>query len=159
MCLVVETYDSRVLFTGDAWPGLADGSITVTFRTWKRPQARAGGRYRVAGLVLEVVGVDIVAVSAITAAEAARSGAGSLDELIGKLGSDRGAAGPWSTATLRMIARSPGVVSTVLAKQAGMDRSMFKIKVRALKELGLTESLVVGYRLSPRGQEYLSSIE
>jgi hypothetical protein len=28
----------------------------------------------------------------------------------------------------------------------------FKLDVRKLKELGLTESLPVGYRLSPRGE-------
>ena len=31
-----------VMFTADAVPGLADGSITVTFRRWKRPQAKVG---------------------------------------------------------------------------------------------------------------------
>ena len=31
---------------------------------------------------------------------------------------------------------------------------MFKRDVRKLKELGLTESLPVGYRLSPRGRAY-----
>ena len=33
-----------MLFTADAWPGIADGSITLTFRTWQRAQAKAGGR-------------------------------------------------------------------------------------------------------------------
>ena len=46
-----------MLFSADAHPGLADGSITVTFRRWTRPQAKVGGRYRVAGLMLEVVAV------------------------------------------------------------------------------------------------------
>ena len=54
-----------------------------------------------------------------------------------------------------MIAASPGVVSTVLADQVGMDRPTFKRRVRQLKELGFTESLEVGYRLSPRGEAYL----
>jgi hypothetical protein len=31
----------------------------------------------------------------------------------------------------------------------------FKRDVRRLKELGLTESLEVGYRLSPRGRAFL----
>ena len=42
-----------MLFSASAWPGLADGSITVTFRTWAKPQAKVGGRYRVAGMLLE----------------------------------------------------------------------------------------------------------
>ncbi len=41
-----------MLFSKSAWAGLADGSITVTFRTWAKPQAKAGGRYRVAGMLL-----------------------------------------------------------------------------------------------------------
>ena len=32
-----------------------------------------------------------------------------------------------------------------------MERDPFKIRVRRLKDLGLTESLDVGYRISPRG--------
>lgn len=33
---------------------------------------------------------------------------------------------------------------------------MFKRNVRKVKELGLTESLEVGYRLAPRGQALLT---
>jgi len=68
---------------------------------------------------------------------------------------DRAADSPWTEATLRQIERSPGVVSTVLAAEAGLARDVFKIRVRRLKALGLTESLEVGYRLSPRGEAYL----
>ena len=35
----------------------------------------------------------------------------------------------------------------------------FKRNVRKLKELGLTESLEVGYRLSPRGEAYRQGAE
>jgi hypothetical protein len=40
-----------------------------------------------------------------------------------------------------------------------LDREMqpFKIDVRKLKNLGLTESLDIGYRLSPRGRAYLAA--
>jgi hypothetical protein len=48
-------------------------------------------------------------------------------------------------------------VSGELAEQVGSERAPFKRRVRQLKELGLTESLEVGYRLSPRGERYLSS--
>jgi hypothetical protein len=34
----------------------------------------------------------------------------------------------------------------------------FKRRVRQLKELGLTESLEVGYRLSPRGRTVLARL-
>ena len=43
-----------------------------------------------------------------------------------------------------------------LAARAGIDRPTFKQRVRRLKALGLTESLEVGYRLSPRGEAVLA---
>jgi hypothetical protein len=49
----------------------------------------------------------------------------------------------------------PGIVSRVLAPQVGAEVPPFKRRVRQLKELGLTESLEVGYRLSPRGRAAL----
>ena len=63
---------------------------------------------------------------------------------------------PWAPTFLRLIADNPGVVSTDLAAQVGLDRAPFKERVRRLKALGLTESLDVGYRLSPRGAALLS---
>jgi len=39
-----------------------------------------------------------------------------------------------------------------------MARLPFKANVRKLKALGLTESLEVGYRLSPRGEALLSFV-
>ena len=41
-----------MLFSADTWPGIADGSITVTFRAWKRAQAKIGGRYRIGGSLI-----------------------------------------------------------------------------------------------------------
>ncbi len=68
---------------------------------------------------------------------------------------DRAAERPWTRDTLRQIERQPGTVSTELAAEAGVERAFYKIRVRRLKALGLTESLEVGYRLSPRGASYL----
>jgi hypothetical protein len=42
-----------------------------------------------------------------------------------------------------------------LAAAFGRDVQPFKADVRKLKNLGLTISLEVGYRLSPRGAAYL----
>lgn len=64
--------------------------------------------------------------------------------------------GAWTMPTLRLIAARPAVVSTELAAELGRDRPAFKLDVRKLKGLGLTESLDVGYRLSPRGAAYLA---
>jgi hypothetical protein len=65
---------------------------------------------------------------------------------------------PWTTRYLQLTADQPGVVSRVLAPQADADVPPFKRRVRQLKELGLTESLEVGYRLSPRGRAVLACL-
>jgi hypothetical protein len=72
---------------------------------------------------------------------------------------DRAADQPWTRSTLRQIQRLPGVVSTELAAEADQERAAYKIRVRRLKALGLTESLERGYRLSPRGSAYLASLD
>jgi hypothetical protein len=59
--------------------------------------------------------------------------------------------GPWTETALALIAEHEGVRAGDLAEWAGMDRARFKSNVRKLKGLGLTESLEIGYRLSPRG--------
>jgi ribosomal protein S19E (S16A) len=46
----------------------------------------------------------------------------------------------------------------MVAPDPGRERHPFKTDVRKLKELGLTESLEVGYRLSPRGQALLERL-
>jgi hypothetical protein len=62
------------------------------------------------------------------------------------------AIGPWTRQTLQAIDRSPEVRAPDLAAALGRDTASFKRDVRKLKELGLTESLDIGYRLSPRGE-------
>ena len=66
--------------------------------------------------------------------------------------------GPWTIAVLRTIDGSPGVRAPDLARRFGRETQPFKLDVRKLKNLGLTISLKVGYRLSPRGEEYLRRI-
>jgi hypothetical protein len=63
----------------------------------------------------------------------------------------RSSRGPWTRQVLQLIAKHPGRVSTELAVAIGRPRPDFKIDVRKLKALGLTESLEVGYRLTPLG--------
>jgi len=64
--------------------------------------------------------------------------------------------GQWTRIALRLISEKPATRAGDLAAEAGFETKWFKTKVRKLKELGLTESLGVGYRLSPRGQTYLA---
>jgi hypothetical protein len=66
--------------------------------------------------------------------------------------------GPWTVGVLRLIDERPGVRAGDLADALGRERLSFKADVRKLKELGLTESLEIGYRLSPRGRVILSAV-
>lgn len=79
-----------------------------------------------------------------------------VEEVSRRLGRmDRSTESPWTRRTLELIEAWPETVSTTLAEEMGLERQYFKQRVRRLKELGLTESLEVGYRLSPRGAAYL----
>jgi hypothetical protein len=56
---------------------------------------------------------------------------------------------------LACIAAEPGRRAPDFAERFGREAQPFKRDVRKLKELGLTISLLVGYKLSPRGEAYL----
>jgi hypothetical protein len=64
--------------------------------------------------------------------------------------------GPWTWTVLELIERRPATLAADLAAQLERQRRQFKADVRRLKELGLTESLERGYRLSPRGKALLA---
>jgi hypothetical protein len=182
--------------------GLADGSITMAFRRWRRAQVVAGHQYRTGlGMVLAQT-VDIVGTADITAADARDAGFGSVAALVGDLRGDpqlplyrirfalldgpdprdelaatatltqseadalaarlarmdaASKRGPWTAGVLTQIASQPAVSSAILAPQLDWDRPDYKQHVRRLKALGLTISLEVGYRISPRGAAYLAS--
>lgn len=65
---------------------------------------------------------------------------------------------PWTRAVLDVIAAHPARRAADLAAMLGAETLAFKLNVRKLKALGLTESLEVGYRLSPRGEAARNSI-
>jgi hypothetical protein len=179
-----------------------DGSVTVTFRRWKRGQAIAGHRYRTAVGMIEVESVEVIDAAKITKADARRAGYLSREALVADLrGTDdlpvyrirfhavhepdprdelaatgdltaadvaeldrrldrldqASSSGPWTAETLALIARTPAVRAGDLAESVGRDRARFKLDVRKLKNLGLTISLEVGYRLSPRGEAYVAA--
>jgi hypothetical protein len=66
--------------------------------------------------------------------------------------------GPWTLATLRAIEARPGVLAARLASSLGRPRDELKRDVRKLKNLGLTLSLEIGYRLTPKGEALLAAI-
>lgn len=67
--------------------------------------------------------------------------------------------GAWTRKTLKLIAANEATLASKLADRMGMEKYAFKRRVRQLKELGLTESLDIGYRLSPRGRAYLERLK
>jgi hypothetical protein len=67
--------------------------------------------------------------------------------------------GPWTRTVLELIAERPETPAEELAAQLGREKQPFKRDVRKLKELGLTESLSPGYRLSPRGETVLTHLK
>lgn len=192
-----------MLFVRRLWPRIADGSLTLTFRRWKRAQVRPGGTCRTPVGVLAIDAVDPVDPKAITDREARKAGfadAGAVRRELDRWGEgivyrvafrlagpdpraalrrqsrlsaaewDRVAArldrldaaarrGPWTQHALRLIGRRPGVRAAELAASVGRETLAFKADVRKLKELGLTESLEVGYRLSPRGRALLARLD
>jgi hypothetical protein len=58
--------------------------------------------------------------------------------------------GPWTRETLGLIAANPGERAEDLAASVGREKMPFKLDVRKLKEMGLTESLRpgTGFRLA-----------
>jgi len=66
--------------------------------------------------------------------------------------------GAWAIPTLRLIGRRPRIAASKLAASLGRERDPFKLDVRKLKHLGLTQSFEVGYELSPRGRALLKKL-
>jgi hypothetical protein len=180
-----------VLFNHQVWAGLADGTVTVAFRRWRRPSVKAGGTLQSPGGLLAIDEIAPITPDDVNDADAHAAGYASHDDVLASLRPDGQLYRvqfhrvgddprielrqrtdfddaelseliravdrlPWAAPILRLIADNPGVVSTELAPQVGMDRAPFKLRVRRLKALGLTESLDIGYRLSPRGAALLS---
>lgn len=68
------------------------------------------------------------------------------------------ARGAWTFRVLEILDCNQGVRAGDLCVLVGQQLAKFKLNVRKLKKLGLTESLGTGYRLSPRGLALLASM-
>ncbi len=191
-----------MLFEQRLHDGLHDGSITLAFRRWRRPQVVAGHHYRTRLDMVCAEAIDEVTPSEITEEQAREAGYPDVTALLAGMRGDpelplyrirfrrldepdprdtlaataslthaeaatiaarlarmdaASRRGPWTATILGQIAEKPAVSSEFLAEAIGWERAEFKVHVRRLKALGLTLSLDVGYRLSPRGQAYLAS--
>jgi len=65
---------------------MANGSVCLAFRRWRRPTVRAGGHLRTAVGILAIDAVDVVTPDQITDAEAQQAGYASRVALIDHLG-------------------------------------------------------------------------
>jgi hypothetical protein len=77
-----------------------------------------------------------------------------VEAIAGKL-ARMDAAQPWTAKTLALIDEYPRVAASRLAAKLGRETEPFKVDVRKLKKLGLTQSFEVGYEISPRGRAFL----
>jgi hypothetical protein len=88
-------------------------------------------------------------------------GEGDLPSIVAKLEKmDRlSKYGPWTGATLAIIAERPRTLAARLAQSLGRETAPFKGDVRKLKYLGLTRSLEVGYELTEAGERALAMLQ
>ena len=63
-----------MLFSRDLRDAVARGDVTVSIRLWTRPQVRVGGRYRSAGVMIEIDSLEVLPFSAVTEDDVAASG-------------------------------------------------------------------------------------
>jgi hypothetical protein len=70
-----------VQFSPDLREAVATGRITVSYRLWTRPQVKVGGRYRTAGIVLEVDDLELLPFSSITPDDLALTGEPDVEHL------------------------------------------------------------------------------
>ena len=62
------------MFSRDLRGPVSRGEVTVSIRLWSRPQVKVGGRYRSAGVVLEIDALEVMPFSAVTDEDVAASG-------------------------------------------------------------------------------------
>jgi hypothetical protein len=62
------------MFSPELRDPVASGRITVSIRLWSRPKVKEGGRYRTAGVLIEVDSVELLPFSAVSAADVRAAG-------------------------------------------------------------------------------------
>jgi hypothetical protein len=68
-------------FSRELRAAVMSGDITVSFRLWRRPKVKEGGRYPIGDLQIEVDSVELMPFSAITPGDIRRSGEQDLESL------------------------------------------------------------------------------
>lgn len=68
-------------FSAELRERVADGTITVSYRLWSRPQVKPGGVYRSGAAMIEVDEIELLPFSSITGEDLARTGEPDLEAL------------------------------------------------------------------------------
>ena len=68
-------------FNAELRESVLAGDITVSFRLWRRPQVKPGGRYRVGPGMIEIETVDLLPFAAITPEDVTAAGERDLESL------------------------------------------------------------------------------
>jgi hypothetical protein len=63
-----------VEFSKDLRDAVTSGDVTVSFRLWRQPKVRPGGRYRAGPVQIEVESVELMPLAAITPGDIRRCG-------------------------------------------------------------------------------------
>ena len=61
-------------FSADIRDRVADGTITVSYRLWSRPQVKVGGVYQSGSVMIEIDDIELLPYSSITDDDLARTG-------------------------------------------------------------------------------------
>ncbi len=182
---------------------IANGTVNIAFRKWKKPTVKTNGTLITPIGQLKILEVQQIDYSLITENEANAAGYQSRQELDKELsaktegdfykitfellGNDprialretneiseeefakiknklkrMDSSGPikdWTLKVLNSIKDHPEKRAGDLAEGLGYDKMWLKPSIRKLKGMGLTISLPVGYKLSPRGKEVLNRLE
>lgn len=62
------------MFSRDLREAVARGEVTVSIRLWTRPQVKVGGRYRTAGVLVEIDSLEVLPFAAVTDEDVTASG-------------------------------------------------------------------------------------
>jgi hypothetical protein len=70
-----------VQFSADLRDRVADGTITLSYRLWSRPQVKVGGVYRSGAVMIEIDEIELVPFSSITTDDLVRTGEPDVEAL------------------------------------------------------------------------------
>jgi hypothetical protein len=83
--------------------GVADGSLTLAFRRWRKQDVKVGARFTTSAGIVRVDAVDVIDPAAITDAEAQQAGHPSADLVRKRLAGEES----WSTYRIRLSYAGP----------------------------------------------------